>query len=260
MDVVRYCTCSSEQSSSRSSEPCRLCGNHPLGLRASNHTANMENNEDEAFGGEREMRVSDYIPQFFADAISGALTGLFAIAGAFTGAITGALAGRASDSGLLRGAGLGAVAGAVLSVEVLEASRAYWCSQQFGSQSSSSMGDFIEELLQDRFIEEHISPMMLTGYYWQVSVANISYDAMHDALGEVASKGLSVDSLEKLPTHVIMDGNKATPRICCTICLQDLEVGEVARRLPRCSHSFHSTCVDKWLIRRGSCPVCRQDV
>lgn len=60
-------------------------------------------------------------------------------AGAFTGAITGALAGRASDSGLLRGAGLGAVAGAVLSVEVLEASRAYWCSQQSGSRSSSSM-------------------------------------------------------------------------------------------------------------------------
>ncbi|KAF3774178.1 hypothetical protein EJ110_NYTH53737 [Nymphaea thermarum] len=60
-------------------------------------------------------------------------------AGAFTGAITGALAGRASDSGILRGAGLGAVAGAVLSIEVLEASRAYWYSEQSGSRNSSSM-------------------------------------------------------------------------------------------------------------------------
>lgn len=71
---------------------------------------------------------------------------VYIAAGAFTGAITGAVAGRASDSGLLRGAGLGAVAGAVLSVEVLEASRAYWCSQQSGSRNSSSMVSILDYL------------------------------------------------------------------------------------------------------------------
>lgn len=60
-------------------------------------------------------------------------------AGAFAGAITGAFAGRASDCGVLRGAGLGAIAGAVLSVEVLEASRAYWCLERTGSLRESSM-------------------------------------------------------------------------------------------------------------------------
>lgn len=60
-------------------------------------------------------------------------------AGALTGAIAGALAAKATKSGLLRGVSLGAIAGSILSVEVLEASRAYWCMEQTGSRSASSM-------------------------------------------------------------------------------------------------------------------------
>lgn len=49
------------------------------------------------------------------------------------------MAGRAAQYGILRGAGLGAVAGAILSVEVLEASRAYWYLELSGSRGPSSM-------------------------------------------------------------------------------------------------------------------------
>ncbi|KAH7550702.1 hypothetical protein JRO89_XS13G0251800 [Xanthoceras sorbifolium] len=271
------------------------------------------------------------IPKFISGAISGTLTGLFALAGAFTGAITGALAGRASDCGVLRGAGLGAIAGAVLSVEVLEASRAYWCLERSGSRGSSSMADFVEELLRGRLVDEQFTPSLLTAYHWQVtikscsvlglgegnrlgrteqedgrggrlkvllsvrrssvvvsnmrqqchsylgfvikaglrlgiafidydvSIANMSYD-VNDTYGPAVSRGLSGESLKKLPCHVILDEIKATQSVCCSICLQDVEVGELARSLPRCHHTFHLACVDKWLIGHGSCPAKDVDI
>uniref|UniRef100_A0ACD5YYU4 Uncharacterized protein n=1 Tax=Avena sativa TaxID=4498 RepID=A0ACD5YYU4_AVESA len=198
-----------------------------------------------------------YLPRLIAGVISGTLTGLFALAGALTGAFTGALAGRASDSGVLRGAGLGAIAGAVLSIEVLEASRAYWCSDRLGT---SSMADFIEQLLHARFVQERLGSS--AAYRWQVGISELGQDDVYDLFGDISSRGLSRESLKKLPQFVVTDQSQGTfgENLPCTICLQDMLAGETARRLPNCSHAFHQPCVDKWLLSHGSCPVCRQHV
>ncbi|GKE72685.1 hypothetical protein Tco_1534726, partial [Tanacetum coccineum] len=55
----------------------------------------------------------------------------------------------ASDSGVLRGAGISALAGAVLSVEVLKASWAYWFRALSATRNSSTIqwgSFFVEDL------------------------------------------------------------------------------------------------------------------
>ncbi|KAL5200167.1 hypothetical protein ABZP36_021370 [Zizania latifolia] len=220
-------------------------------------------------GEEEERRTAARcLSRLLVGVVSGALTGIFAVAGGLTGAVTGALAGRASDDGVLRGAGLGAFAGAVLSIEVLEASRSYWCQDRLSSPSTTggtlSMGDFIEQLLHARFVQEQYDGSGHIEDRWQVGFSDVANDGVHEALGEGPSHGLSEESLMKLPCHVMTDHNHSSIgenlNLSCPICLQDVVAGETVRRLPKCSHTFHQPCVDKWLVCHGSCPVCRQDV
>lgn len=45
----------------------------------------------------------------------------------------------------------------------------------------------------------------------------------------------------------------------CVICLDEIEVGGVAKEMP-CNHKFHGDCIEKWLELHGSCPVCRYEM
>ena len=46
----------------------------------------------------------------------------------------------------------------------------------------------------------------------------------------------------------------------CSICLSDLEEGDLIRTLP-CNHYFHHECIDEWLITKNAlnCPMCRSE-
>ncbi|GAA0161948.1 hypothetical protein LIER_39325 [Lithospermum erythrorhizon] len=46
----------------------------------------------------------------------------------------------------------------------------------------------------------------------------------------------------------------------CVICLGEYEEKEVLRIMPRCGHTFHLSCIDVWLKRQSTCPVCRLPV
>ncbi|XP_059634091.1 RING-H2 finger protein ATL39-like [Cornus florida] len=43
----------------------------------------------------------------------------------------------------------------------------------------------------------------------------------------------------------------------CTICLGQYQEKEVLRIMPQCGHNFHLSCIDVWLRKQSTCPVCR---
>ncbi|MCO5567936.1 hypothetical protein L7F22_021632 [Adiantum nelumboides] len=46
----------------------------------------------------------------------------------------------------------------------------------------------------------------------------------------------------------------------CTVCLGDYQDGEKIQKLPACNHSFHVQCIDEWLTKNVTCPICRTSV
>jgi len=46
----------------------------------------------------------------------------------------------------------------------------------------------------------------------------------------------------------------------CAVCQDSMSSGQTVRRINRCGHAFHTTCIDTWFQRNVHCPVCRHDI
>lgn len=68
-------------------------------------------------------------------------------------------------------------------------------------------------------------------------------------------QGMSTDGIAALPSEVLGAGGKSSK--ICPICLASFAQGEKIRLLPGCQHCFHRPCVDLWLVRNRTCPICK---
>lgn len=72
-----------------------------------------------------------------------------------------------------------------------------------------------------------------------------------------ATAAATLRSLPKIKvTAYDIEVNESTE---CTICLDDLVVGQPALRIP-CGHLYHEECVKDWLKKSNECPVCRYEL
>lgn len=45
----------------------------------------------------------------------------------------------------------------------------------------------------------------------------------------------------------------------CTVCLVEFVHSDVCRYTP-CFHYFHINCLEQWLKKHETCPICRKDL
>lgn len=85
----------------------------------------------------------------------------------------------------------------------------------------------------------------------------------NDRRSRMARAGLDSTTINTFPTffYSTVKGLKiGKGELECAVCLNEFEDEETLRLLPKCSHVFHTDCIDSWLVSHSTCPVCRANL
>lgn len=190
------------------------------------------------------------------EVIRSALRGACVACGTLGGAIAGAIAGAASSRGVVCGAVRGAYVGAFTLLETLDLGGD--CDAGAGGGAADAgrrtrAGESYAVLADERDGAAVVVAMPFT------HAMNFAQVLRMVANGE-CSRGASTSGVADLPVRAFR-GDDATTRgrvTTCAVCLCGFVDGETVKTLPNCSHEFHESCVDRWLLRRDCCPMCRR--
>lgn len=72
--------------------------------------------------------------------------------------------------------------------------------------------------------------------------------------------GIDKNVIESLPFFRFSSLKGSKEGLECAVCLSKFEDVEILRLLPKCKHAFHIDCIDHWLEKHSSCPICRHRV
>ncbi|XP_018808249.2 E3 ubiquitin-protein ligase ATL9-like [Juglans regia] len=96
-----------------------------------------------------------------------------------------------------------------------------------------------------------------------ISLSSHRHRHRRSSLPSTSSSGLPPRDLNTLPhfrlkRHARKNGAAEDEE--CVVCLDSFRDGQCCRKLAACGHLFHKRCVDSWLVKVASCPMCRARV
>ena len=74
-----------------------------------------------------------------------------------------------------------------------------------------------------------------------------------------ATGGVDKESLNNFPVGEFKNSETLSEEHKrCAVCMCDYEENEKVKFL-HCLHRFHVECIDKWLEKNSTCPICKKD-
>ena len=89
---------------------------------------------------------------------------------------------------------------------------------------------------------------------------NATSDALQRQLQQLFhlhDSGLDQAFIDGLPVFQYKEIKGLKEPFDCAVCLCEFSEKDKLRLLPMCSHAFHISCIDTWLLSNSSCPLCR---
>ena len=97
---------------------------------------------------------------------------------------------------------------------------------------------------------------------WIDSIGNNSEQQQNNIVNEVGlqSKERDLTTIWKfLPVWEVRENKRSNNNNNCVVCLTEFQIGDIISALP-CCHVFHTDCIQNWLKKELSCPVCKFEV
>ncbi|XP_077996165.1 RING finger protein 215-like isoform X1 [Glandiceps talaboti] len=134
----------------------------------------------------------------------------------------------------------------------------YWGTVCFGDHASNS------QVTYSNWLYIVLSGLFICALLLMVRSPHLFRNPMYDADDiDVALQDLTIKVLSKMKTRCYSHKkrkhreNEGEPT--CSICLERYFPKQVIRVLP-CSHEYHTKCVDEWLIKQRTCPLCKLNI
>ncbi|XP_043700490.1 E3 ubiquitin-protein ligase ATL6-like [Telopea speciosissima] len=92
---------------------------------------------------------------------------------------------------------------------------------------------------------------------------SISLQSGEGGMSRRGNRGLDPAVIDIFPTFAysyVKSHKLGKGALECAACLNEFEDEDTIRLLSKCDHVFHLQCVDAWLFKRTTCPVCRANL